>query len=1065
MANKKQRVSKSQPSLPNVPPPELGETKKAAPKAKPPARPEVRGQDLFIVDNSEDQWKAVRYLHDWCDIAKAMDVATGYFEIGALLALDGQWQKLENIRILMGDEVSRRTHEAFMKALGGLKEKLDSSIEHEKEKNDFLTGVPAVVDALQSGKIQCRVYKERKFHAKAYITHARMDVVGSTALVGSSNFTYPGLTDNVELNVRIRNDVEELQAWYEKYWDEAEEVTPEILKVIQRHMRDFNPFEVYMKALYELFQGHELTASEWERSRSVMYRVLDHYQKEGYYDLIDKANTFDGALLCDSVGLGKTFIGLMLIERLLYDRKRVALIVPKAARGPVWEAKLNKYLPGLVDARFGNNFVIYNHTDILREGQDFPKRMAEVAEKADVVVIDEAHHFRNQATASYKKLFDMLEGKQVYLLTATPVNNSSLDLQHLIELFSRRKADHFKNIGIHSLPGHFRTLEKALQRAAGDGGVDISMADAEQLLKRDDLFRSVVVQRSRAYARRSQEQYGGAQVVFPRREPPKVAEYSLAKTYGGLLAELKRAFNRKSPLLSLAIYYPLNYEVQQMTLDGKTGQDYEFEKGRQEQVVGLIRTQLLKRFESSAYAFRATCEGLLLKLLAWVETHSETAAEKRRLERWKAQHEDLLIGINKHRRNDDGTEEEMEDDASLPVEILEKVKRLSRREYRVEEILDETYLDMDQLVSFLNQMEGFSPENDDKLKKLISLLETDPLMSRYKVLIFSEYKDTARYIFNTLREKKFKNIAQVDSGRHTDRGETITAFSPYYNESSSAELAEKGIEETRALISTDVLSEGLNLQDATLMVNYDLHWNPVRLMQRIGRVDRRLDPDVERKLLEDHPELKDQRGIINFWNFLPPNELDDLLHLYERVAHKTLRISKIFGIEGQKLLRPEDDYEALKEFGRAYDGQTSPIEEMRLAYQGILKDNPSLERELDEMPLRIFSGRAHPNSGAKAVFLCYAIPGPNADGEWSMEAGAARWYLYDLEKHTIEAEPETINKAIQSTPETPRHAVMPRESLVDIRRKVEEHIKNSHLKKLQAPAGQNPVLKAWMELN
>jgi superfamily II DNA or RNA helicase len=1014
------------------------------------------------VDNSDEQWKGLRYLREWCGISTAMDIATGYFEIGALLGLDGEWQKLDRIRILMGDEVSKRTQEAFWQALGGLKQRLDDSLEAEKEKNDFLSGVPAIVEALQSGKISCRVYRERKFHAKAYITYPRLDVVGATALVGSSNFTYPGLTDNVELNVRIRHDVEELQAWYEQYWDEAEEVTPEILKVIQRHTREFSPFEVYTRALYEFFEGYEMSASEWEREQSVMYRVLDPYQKEGYYDLLDKARDFGGALLCDSVGLGKTFIGLMLIERLLHDRKRVALFVPKAARGAVWEAKLNRYLPGVVDSRFGNNFVIYNHTDILRGGE-YPQRMAEVAEKADVVIIDEAHHFRNQATASYRKLYEMLEGKQVFLLTATPINNSSLDLQHLIELFSRRRPDHFRSLGIHSLPGHFRTLEKALQKAAGDGNVEISAAEAERVLERDELFRAVVVQRSRAYARRSQEQHGGAQVIFPQRQPPQVAAYSLQKTYGGLLDELKKAFRKEKPLLSLAVYYPLNYPAQ-LTLEGKQGAEFDFEKGRQEQVVGLIRTQLLKRFESSAYAFRATCEDLLLKLLAWVEVHSETPAETRRLERWKAQHEGLIIEINRRKQEESG-EEELEDDASLPLELLEKVTKLSRREYRVDEILDETYLDLEQLVTFLRQVHNFSPASDDKLQTLIGLLRDDPLLSRHKVIIFSEYRDTARYLQSVLQEQGFSHLAEVDSGRGGDRGEVITAFAPYYNDSSSAELAAQGKEEIRLLISTDVLSEGLNLQDACLLINYDLHWNPVRLMQRIGRVDRRLDPATEQRLLADHPEAAGLRGKVYFWNFLPPDELDDVLHLYERVAHKTLRISKLFGIEGRQLLTPEDDYEALKEFGRAYEGQMNPIEEMRAALNDLLRANPGLEERLQEMPLRVFSGRTHPSAGAQAVFLCYRLPGPDASGAWSVESGSTRWFLYDLARQSIEEQPERINAVIRCTPETPRRLALPQESLVEIRRKVEAHIRDVYLKKLQAPAGQKPILAAWMELN
>ena len=1020
-----------------------------------------RSTDLFIVDNSDEEWKAARYLHDWCDLARAFDIATGYFEIGALLKLDGQWQKLDKIRILMGDEVSLRTRQAFEKVLSGLAQKLDDSIEAEKEKNDFLSGVPAIVEAMISRKIECKVYKERKFHAKAYITHAKMDVIGSMALVGSSNFTYPGLTDNVELNVRIRHDVEELQEWYEHYWNEAEDVTPDILKTIERHTRELTPFEVYMKALFEFFQGHELTASEWERTQSVMYPILDHYQKEGYHALLKMAEQYNGALLCDSVGLGKTFIGLMLIERLLFDRKRVALIVPKSARVAVWEAKLRKYLPGVSGAF--SNLVIYNHTDLLRGGE-YPQRMAEIAEKADAILIDEAHHFRNQATANYKKLYTMLDGKQLFLLTATPINNSTLDLQHMIELFSRRQPDYFRRLGIHTLVGHFRELEKALQQLVGDAGAELSTLEAERILSNDSLFRALVVQRSRAYARRSQTQHGGADVVFPHREAPKVGKYSLEKTYGDLLGELERAFNKKKPLLSLAIYNPLSYSAQ-LSLDNiMTNQEFMFEKGRQEQIVGLIRTMLLKRFESSAWAFQSTCEGLLFKLLAWVEVHSESSAEKRRLERWKAQQDETLVRIHAHRR-ENGSEEDIEGDTSLPVELLEKVEKLPRKEYRVEEILDETYLDMDQLVEFLKSLRDFSPEKDDKLQTLLDLLKHDPLLGKHKVLIFSEYRDTARYLYKSLKDAGLTHLAEVDSGSSGDRGDAITAFAPYYNDSSSATLAEAGQPETRVLISTDVLSEGLNLQDASLMINYDLHWNPVRLMQRIGRVDRRLDPAVEAQLVADHPEVKDLRGVVYYWNFLPPGELDGLLKLYSRVAHKTLRISKIFGIEGSKLLSPDDDYQAIKEFNQAYEGTTSPLEEMRLHYRDLLNAHPGLETRLEAMPRRVFSGKMHPLMGTRAVFFCYQLPGPDADGNWSLETGSAQWYLLDPASGNITSDAEAIQWVAQCGPETPRVCLSAQDDLVEARKKVEAYIKDEYMKPRQAPVGAKPMLKAWMELN
>ncbi len=193
-----------------------------------PKRTSKSGSELFIVDNSDDDWKVLRYLHDWCGISKAIDIASGYFEIGSLLALRDEWKKVDSIRILMGDEVSKRTKSAFANGLRQIRSRLDESIEAEKEKNDFLTGVPAIVDAIRSRKIQTRVYRKEKFHAKCYLTHARQEVVGSFALVGSSNFTYPGITENIELNVQIAGTpVAVLQEWYEQHWDDAEDVTAE----------------------------------------------------------------------------------------------------------------------------------------------------------------------------------------------------------------------------------------------------------------------------------------------------------------------------------------------------------------------------------------------------------------------------------------------------------------------------------------------------------------------------------------------------------------------------------------------------------------------------------------------------------------------------------------------------------------------------------------------------------------------------------------------------------------------------------------------------------------------
>jgi len=237
-----------------------------------------KGGELFIVDNSDEAWKGLKYLHDWTEIASAFDIATGFFEIGSMLALDGRWQKLDKIRILMGDEMSARTRAALLEGLRQrISQALDSSIEDEKEKNDFLTGAAAIVDAMKTGKVECRVYAKRKFHAKAYITHPRVQVIGSVALVGSSNFTLPGLTQNIELNIQIRapGDVSQLQEWFERHWQEGEPITEDVIHVIQRQIAAYTPFQVYSKALQELFRSTELPPESWEQTESKMYPRLD----------------------------------------------------------------------------------------------------------------------------------------------------------------------------------------------------------------------------------------------------------------------------------------------------------------------------------------------------------------------------------------------------------------------------------------------------------------------------------------------------------------------------------------------------------------------------------------------------------------------------------------------------------------------------------------------------------------------------------------------------------------------------------------------------------------------
>lgn len=1042
---------------------------------------DTTGRSLFIVDNSVSGWTGLRYLKEWAGISRAFDVATGYFEIGALLALDDEWQRLDRIRLLMGAETSHRTRRALLDAVRARAvDALDRSLEDDKQANPFLRGVPAILEALRQGKIECRIYDRAKFHAKAYITHARLEVVGAQALVGSSNFTRPGLTQNVELNVQVQSarEVAQLREWFEAHWNEAREATETIVETIARHTRPYSPFEVYARALQEFFRGHEMTATEWDETQSKMFDRLDRYQQEAYWALMKIARRHGGAFLCDGVGLGKTFVGLMLIERLiLHEGKRVVLFAPKATKEGVWEPHLRGLLPHIGGVGGGadfSNLAVFSHTDLGRGG-DYPDRFRRIAELADVVIVDEAHHFRNPGTrgsengkapSRYYLLYDLLDAaarrKTVFLLTATPINNRLSDFRHMTELFTRRDETHFaRTLGVNHLRAYFNRMEADFRRHVGHDPTDAAdqAAEVQDLMATDKFFRELVVQRSRSYARASQLRENGDAAAFPDREPPQVAAYSIRKTYGRLLALVEEAFERENPLFTLPMYYPLHWYI------GSNSDIDSFEENRQKQIVGLIRTNFLKRFESSVVAFELSCNRLLKKLLAFAEVHSETEPEQRRLKRWKTQNADSLGYVVQREFDFFGeTGEEDQDEDIVPPELLEAVERLDRREYDVPEMLSETFLDLDQIVRFLEEARKFEPRHDDKLLKLTGLLGSKALAG-HKVLIFTEFADTARYLKRQLDAAGIDHVAQVDSATTPNRAQVIRRFSPYYNGSSAAALAEAGETEIRVLISTDVLSEGLNLQDAARLINYDLHWNPVRLMQRIGRVDRRLNPAIERQIADDHPGAP-QRGTVRFYNFLPPDELNSILTLYRRVTQKTLLISKTLGIEGRKLLTPQDDFDALREFNEAYEGTRTAIEEMHLEYQAFLQAEPDLEKRLRRLPGAVFSGRRRAAAGAAGVFLCYALPALDKEtGEFTEEAGAVRWYLYDIDRDAILEEPGEIVASIRSQPSTARACVMEEPTLLDIRKKVERHVRNGYLKRIDAPVGVRPSLKCWMELN
>ncbi len=322
-----------------------------------------------IIDNRGEN-KVLNALKRLLPNLQRMDVATGVFEVGSFLLLEGLWQDLERIRILMGDETARRTKREIVQAM---LQTSNDSIEREKEHDDALTGLPAVRNAIAKKSIMLRTYSKSKFHAKSYLMESKEASPVDFAIVGSSNFTRPGLTENLELNLFSTDQahIEGLRNWYNELWKEGEDVSPEVLKVIEPHLKEYDSFIVYAKALYEFFAGREKTQDEWELSESVLYPKLSQYQRDGYHRALQIVEQWNGALICDGVGLGKTYIGLMLLERCIHNNERVLLIVPKSAEESVWMS--NGRTPNL-DPKFVEQFAKNIGLEFITDGKGDPEK-------------------------------------------------------------------------------------------------------------------------------------------------------------------------------------------------------------------------------------------------------------------------------------------------------------------------------------------------------------------------------------------------------------------------------------------------------------------------------------------------------------------------------------------------------------------------------------------------------------------------------------------------------------------------------------------------------------------
>ena len=338
-----------------------------------------------------------------------LDVISRDFEVAVFLQLTDGWQRFEKVRVLIGNVEKPKSRR---EVVDRIRIRNDRSIEIAKERSDDLESLSQVRDAIRSSQIEIRAYLKDKLHGALYLyTDQNGERIG---YVGSSDFSMDGLQYGTEINAGIGpGQCEELSVLFEKLFADAEDLGEEVVAHIDRHIRDFSPYEIYLKSLYEYFKGREISPGVWEKEDSRIFRILSDYQRDAYYQLLRIGELYNGALLCDGVGLGKTFVALMLIERMVQERKRVVVIVPKSTREAVWEACIRRYIPN-VRGVFGSLVVVYNHTDLLRgvsAERDFIAEFDEIQRHADVIIIDEGHHFRTPSSKRSQKLYELSEGK------------------------------------------------------------------------------------------------------------------------------------------------------------------------------------------------------------------------------------------------------------------------------------------------------------------------------------------------------------------------------------------------------------------------------------------------------------------------------------------------------------------------------------------------------------------------------------------------------------------------------------------------------------------------------
>jgi hypothetical protein len=820
-----------------------------------------------FVDNREITLQEALNAHlDWLHTTYAqpveLSVATGYFNPEGFALLADRLERLTRVRLLIGAEPIPPPAKPLRMPGDPLGERFEQKLVGEALRRhsegllrdrDLLEFSPdtdraihRLLGFLETGRIEVRRYEKAFLHGKAFVFASDEGVIA-----GSSNFTAAGLTRNLELNLGRYDPtpVRKVKDWFESLWAEA--VSYDLGAVYKARYEPYEPYLIYLRVLWERYKD-ELT----EETGDVTRIRLTTFQNDGIFRAKRIIENYHGVLIADGVGLGKTFVGGELIRQVVEDRRqRALLIAPAALRDGTWDRFKHihqLYLEAVSYEQLANDKQLGGEESYLQQG----------ANDYALVVVDEAQAFRNPDTRRAQALRQLLQGrppKTLVLLTATPVNNSLWDLYYLLTYFVRHDAA-FADVGIRSLKERFAD----------------AMAQDPDDLKPDALFDildATAVRRTRHFVRRY---YPNDRVIGLRgREIPihfpdphvEAMTYSLDALLPGFFDEVETALAPENgePMLTLARYYPSRY--------------LGVPDPREAALVGLLRSGLLKRFESSAHAF-ATTAG-----------------------RMAAAHEAFLEGLDRGViLTAEAIEEWEQADSDEAFErLIAETGSTSTAGYDVAQLRADVQKDRDLLRDFAQKARRVTRQNDPKLEKLVDALaailtqaqreglDEQDARNKRKVIIFSFFADTVDWIVEHLNNAlasdkrlaayrgRFVAVTGDETYQGISRERAVFGFAPESSE------APPGQDEDLfdILVTTDVLAEGMNLQQCRNVINYDLPWNPMRLVQRHGRIDRIGSPHRDVYLRCYFPDVR----------------LDALLELEARIRRKLAQAAASVGVE------------------------------------------------------------------------------------------------------------------------------------------------------------------------